>query len=305
MIIRTILGDISPSELNIVLGHEHIYAFPPPFVTDRDLYVDDMEASGRELADFRSIGGDAIVEMTTRDYNRDISKLITLSKQSGVHIVSATGFNKAKFANRMSSGMSEDEIADWMLSEVRDGIEGTSARAGVIKGASSLNGPDENELKVFRAAARAHLACNAPISTHTEKGTWATGQMELFIHAGVKPSRVLLGHLDLNPDIAYLREVAATGAYMGFDQFSKAKYLADERRIELVEELVSQGYGAQIILSHDLARRSDLRGYGGKPGFRHIPQTIRPNLISRGFDAELVADLCGHNARRFLSFEPI
>jgi phosphotriesterase-related protein len=171
VIVRTVLGDIRPEALGLTLGHEHVFARPPADVTDPDLRLDDEDKSIAELVSFRQAGGGSVVDMTTRDYGNDASALARISKAAGVHVIAATGFNKGKFADRLSADMTTAEIAAWMIGEVREGIAGTGARAGLIKASSGLDGPNTNERRVFEAAAAAHAATGAPISTHTEKGT--------------------------------------------------------------------------------------------------------------------------------------
>ena len=53
-----------------------------------------------------------------------------------------------------------------------------------------------DERKVFRAVGRAHLATNLPIFTHTGiPGKSALEQLDILEDQGVKPERVLIGHL--------------------------------------------------------------------------------------------------------------
>lgn len=303
MIVRTILGDIAPEALGATLAHEHVYAVPPSDVTDHDLRLDDEPRAVADLVAFREAGGGAIVDMTTRDYGRDAAVLARASEASGVHVVAATGFNKAKFADRISSRMTTGEIAAWMTAEVRDGIEG-GGRAGLIKAASSLNGAGEHERRVFEAATEAHAATGAPVGTHTEKGTWADGQIALLTGRGVPAASILIGHLDLNPDIAHLRDVAASGVHMGFDQFSKAKYLSDAARIDLIATLVDEGHGDRIMVSGDLARRSYLESWGGGPGHAWFLTGLPDAFAAAGIDRVRYMAMLTENPRRFLSFEP-
>ncbi len=302
MIVRTITGDIAPQQLGLTLGHEHVFARPPAEVTDPDLYLDDEECAAAELVAFRQAGGGAIIEMTTVDYGRDVAALARLARRTGVHVIAATGYNKGKFADRISSKLSTPAIAAWMIGEVRDGADGTAHPAGVIKASSSLNGPTADERRVFEAAAEAHRATGAPVSTHTERGTWALEQVELLGRFGVAPHRILVGHLDLRPDIGYLSEVAATGAFLGFDQFGKAKYLPDGERVRLIVALVAAGYGGRVIISGDMARRSYHVAYGGGPGLAHIPSTVLPALREAGLSDADVRQIGVLNPMHFLSF---
>ena len=311
-IIRTVLGDIAPSSLGLTLGHDHLMTHPPPDVTDQDLVMDDLAATIQELESFKNAGGAGLVEMTTVDYGRDAAELEQVSRASGVHVIAATGFNKGRFADRLTATKSLDEIVAWLVAEVQDGLnmfslaqpraESSRARAGIIKASSGLNGANPHELKVFEAAAQAHLATNAPISTHTEKGTWGLEQAQFFLEHQVTPQKVLIGHLDLKPDLVYLLEIAATGVNLGLDQFGKEKYLPDLDRINLVVKLCEAGFASQIILGGDMARKSYFKAYGGFPGLAHIPTTIRDMLEVAGIPSHA---MLFDNPRRWLAFDAI
>ncbi len=304
MIVRTVLGDIAPEALGATLSHEHVFACPPADVTDPDLRLDDEAASVAELAAFRAAGGGTVVDMTTLDYGRDAAALARISRAAGVHVVAATGFNKGRFADRISHDMTTDAITRWMIADVTTGIDGTRVRAGLIKASSGgLEGPGPDERRVFEAAAEAHHASGAPISTHTEKGRWADGQVALLTGLGVAPDRILIGHLDLNPDPGYLKEVAASGVFLGFDQFTKAKYLPDETRIALVAALAEAGHGPQLMISGDLARRSYWHVHGG-PGYRHFLGALADRFEALGVGAARYRGWLTDNPRRFFAFTP-
>lgn len=308
--IRTVLGDIAPEQLGLTLGHDHVFAAPPPDVTDPDLHIDEEAASIAEMKAFVEVGGSAMIEMTTVGYGRDTAALQRISRATGVHLIAVTGLSK--FADRLTEGRSVQTIASWMIAEVLEGVrpfspdqpvrEESNARAGVIKASSSLNGLSIPERKVFDAAIQAHHATGAPISTHTEKGTWALEQVELLLEGGVNPARVLIGHLDLKPDLAYLLEVASTGVNLGLDQFSKTKYLPDETRVYLIVKLVDAGYGRQILIGGDLARRSYWKHYGNPFGFTFIPLRVRVMLAQAGLTVEQINEILIQNPRRFLGF---
>lgn len=313
MIIRTVTGDIDPAALGITLGHDHVFTRPPADVSDPDLRMDDEGAATQECRRFRAAGGGAIVEMTTVDYGRDAAALARISAGAKLHLIAATGFNKGKFADRLTDSLTVEEIAAWMIAEITTGVCGErvggmaeargAIRCGLIKASSGMDAANPNELKVFAAAIQAHLATGAPIGTHTEKGTWVLEQAAIFRAGGVAPEKILLGHLDLKPDLGYLLEIAATGVNLSFDQFGKQKYLPDSERINLIGALAERGHGRQIILGGDMARRSYFTSYNGGPGLAHIPTTIAAALRER-IGAAALDDLLIHNPRRWLSFAP-
>jgi 5-phospho-D-xylono-1,4-lactonase len=302
--IRTVRGDIAPSELGVCYPHEHLLGRPPAETAGEDLALDDEQASLQELTWFKGAGGNAMVEMSTPDYGRDAAGLRRLSEASGLHIICASGYNKEKFSQPFLEGASVEELAGRFIREVRDGIEGTGVRAGVIKAASTLEQISPLAEKHIRAAARAHLATGAPISTHTEAGTMGFEQVELLRSEGVEPGKIIIGHMDRKLEWEHHRRVAETGVYLGFDQISKEKYYPDRMRIEFILRLTAEGFGKQILLSGDLARKSYLPAYGrgGGPGFTYILWRFVPWLREEGLAEEAVQDLLVNNPARVLQF---
>jgi phosphotriesterase-related protein len=296
-VIRTVTGDIDPADLGVCYPHEHVLGGPPGQPDDSDLVLTSIPAAVRELTWFREAGGRALVEMSPPDYGRDVAGLRRVSEESGVYIICASGFHKDQFSAPWVRDRTIDALTDRFIGEVHDGVDGTAVRAGVIKAASSLNRITPNEEKVFRAAARAHLATGAAISTHTEEGTMGLEQIDLLRAEGVPPERVIVGHVDRKLEWEYHLRLAQTGAYLGYDQISKEKYAPDSRRVEFILRLVAAGHGRQILLAGDLARRSYWPSYGtgGGPGLTYILWRFIPWLRSEGLPEQAVQDLLVHN----------
>lgn len=303
LIIRTVLGDITPDALGICLPHEHLYGQPPAEFSEPSLILDDESGATDEMRAFYQAGGRAIVEMTTPDYGRDAGAVQRISRASVVHVITATGHNKEKFSASYLQA-SIEEMTERFIREVTEGMDGTNARAGVIKASSTLNEISPLAEKLFRAAARAHHATGAPISTHTEAGTMALEQVEILKSEGVHPSHIIIGHLDRKLEIDYHLKLAATGVYFGYDQIGKAKYYPDEQRADSIIELVKVGYSKQILLAGDIARWTGWRKHGGT-GFTHILQNFVPLLRERGVLQAAIDDLLIHNPARVLAFEPV
>ena len=140
------------------------------------------------------------------------------------------------------------------------------------------------------------------ITTHTEMGTMALEQIALLRSEGVAPKHILIGHLDHKPELEYLCTVAQTGANLGIDQIGKEKYYPDSLRIELILALVAEGFGSQITLVGDLARKSYWPAYGQwcGPGLTYILWRFLPWLHERGLDVHhLTAMLVATPARLF------
>ncbi len=303
-IIRTVLGDINPADLGPCLPHEHLIGWPPGPAPDPDLMLDSEEAAIAELRRFRDAGGRAIADLTTPDYNRRADALGRIAAASGVHVIGVTGYNKETFSAPFLREASVEELAARFTADVVTGMDGTPHRAGMIKAASTLNAISPLAEKLFRAAARAHHATGAPVTTHTEAGTMALEQVALLTGEGVPPERIIIGHIDRRLEWEAVLRLAQTGVFFGFDQVSKEKYYPDSVRMDFILRLVAEGHGGQILLSGDLARRSYWGSYGaGAPGFTTIPARFVPALRERGFAA---ADtLMVDNPARALAFTPV
>jgi phosphotriesterase-related protein len=300
--VMTALGPIRPDELGFTLHHEHLIALVPALATeDPDLVLDDQEAALAELELFYGAGGRSIVDMSPADYGRDIKTISEVAAHSPVHIILVTGHHKDLHAVPYLGDASINQIAAQNIRDLTEGIGGTSTKAGVIKAGTSLDEITPVEDRVLRAAARAHLAAGAPISTHTERGTMALEQIEILREEGIDPGRVILGHLDHRLDEEYLRTILDTGAFVSFDQFSKVKYGRDEDRAAMVKSLVDAGYVNQLLISGDLARRSKLGAYGGEPGLTYFLDHVPLILMDAGLDAPTVRHLFVDNPARALT----
>lgn len=302
-IIRTVIGDIAPDELGVCLPHEHLLGCPPApyYQSDPDLILDDLEASTQEAKDLRWTGIDSLVEMTPIDYHRNPDGLKRISEQSKLNIICVTGYLKDKFCAPFVEEMSVDAIAQQMIADIQTGIDDTGIKAGVIKASSSLDTITTNEAKVFAAAAIAQQETGALISTHTEAGTMALEQINLLTNLGVQPNRILIGHLDRNMDWDYHRQVADRGVYFGYDQISKHKYYPDADRIDFIAFVSANGYESQLMLSMDLARRSDFATYGGQPGHTYFMKNFVPRLHDAGLPEEFINRLIRDNPRNALT----
>jgi phosphotriesterase-related protein len=304
-IIRTVLGDIPPSELGPCYPHEHLLGKPPHKNVESDLLLDNLQVTIHELNCFHEAGGKSIVDMTPSDYNRNVKGLQRVSKASGVHIIATTGMIKEATCTRFVDGRTVKYLADEFIADIKEGIDGTKIRAGVIKAGSSQGKITPNEEKVFQAAAIAHLATGALISTHTEGGTMGLEQIELLRSQHVDPHRVVIGHIDRLLDWEYHLNIARTGAYLGFDQISKEKYAPDSQRIQFILNLVAAGFGKQILFSGDFAKRSYWPSYqtGGGPGLTYILWRFLPWLRFAGLSEEAIKDIMVYNPATALSFE--
>jgi predicted metal-dependent phosphotriesterase family hydrolase len=303
--VMTALGPIAPGALGLTLHHEHVIAKPMDVgVKDPDLLLDSVDAAIAELEDAFFLGLRGIVDMTPADYGRDPESILWVAQRVPLHVIVVTGHHKHLHAAPWVGDKSVAEIAAQSIEEIRNGIGGTALRAGVIKAGTSLNEISEVEERVLRAAAQAHLATGAPISTHTDKGTMALDQIAILREEGVDPGRVVIGHLDFSLREDYLLRVLDTGAFISFDQVSKTKYAADEERAAMLAKLADKGHLSQLLISGDLARKSYWLAYEGGPGFRYLIESFPVTLMEAGLSAIEVRTILVENPEMALSTHP-
>lgn len=312
--IRTLNGDIKPNELGFTYSHEHIVCRPDYWVQkgEDDLLLDDKEKSKQDVADFKRHGGKAIVDATAIDYGRDVGAVKEISDELGLHIVGTAGFNKsflwdAKVKEELKpiigsyhtyaewiEQTSINELAEFVIREVEEGLEGTPFKAGQVKFGTGYNRISPLEEKTLRAVARAHHETKAPMHSHTEAGTMALEQIELLQSENVDLSYLSIGHMDRNPDPFYHEQVAKTGAFLSFDGIAKIKYAPESTRIQCILDLVEKGYENQILVSGDTARKSYYKHYDYGLGLEYIIAKWVPRFIAeanqKGFDGQRLID---------------
>ena len=80
-----------------------------------------------------------------------------------------------------------------------------------------------SNIACFEAAGEAHRQTGAPVACHLEMGTAAWEVLKVLEIAGVPSHRVMLSHVDRNPDPGLHVELAAAGAYIGYDGMARAR----------------------------------------------------------------------------------
>lgn len=304
-LIRTVRGDIDASSFGPAYIHEHLIT-EPRAGQGSDLHLDDPLRMAAELADFREAGGRGLLEATTPEFGRDPEGLRRLSESTGVHVVAVTGHQHEDFWRDVVDleGPDEAVLEHRFVRDLTEGMDGTATRAGAIKVGTSLDRITSAEAKVIRAAGSAHRTIGAPVVTHTTAGTMALSQLEALERAGVDPARICVGHLDSRLIWEEHLELARRGAFLGYDQISKDKYGSDEERARFIIRLIEAGFGDQICLGGDMARRSYHPFFGGGPGLTHILTSFSALLERGGLSREGWRSLLIDNPARLLAWRP-
>ena len=251
---------------------------------------------------FKECGGTLLVEATTLDYGRDPAAMARMSAEAGVPVVRGQRFQQGRLFPALGGDRRPlNRIADKLVRDVTEGMDGGPHKAGHLKSGGSYNFIHALEEKTTRAVARAHKETGAPIWLHTEAGTMGLEMLDLLEDEGVDLEAVVVGHSDRNPDPYYHAAIANRGATVQFDGVAKVKYHPDSTRIACAKALIEAGHASRLMISGDMGRASYLAGYGGGPGFAFIATKFIPRMRGEGIDDAVIDTIFTANPVRWLA----
>ncbi len=251
--IQGVLGPIDTADLGFTLMHEHVIIRSAGLSEQFPSTYPRAEVIARAtdcLAEARAHGVKTVVDLTPADLGRDVEAVAEVARRSGMQVVVATGIYWQP--PRYFQSRPPEAAAALFARDIAEGIAGTGIRAGIIKVATDETGLDRGVLTILRAAAMAHRATGAPISTHTN-ARMRTGvlQQEVFASEGVDLSRVVIGHSGDTTDLGYLRGLMARGSMIGMDRFGIDRFLPTADRVRVIADLCREGYAGSMVLGHD------------------------------------------------------
>ncbi|WP_319943772.1 phosphotriesterase family protein [Nocardia aurantia] len=286
------LGDIDPAEFGVCDAHDHLFIRTPKLPGQA---LDDAEAARAELVSFAGAGGRAVVQWTPWGMGGRLADLPGLSRDTGVHLVAATGLHQAAHYDPAELSTVYDDLAELFVRQLTE----PPVRAGMIKAAGDFHHAGEHSRHVLAAAAAAHHATGAPIGVHLEAGTAAPDVLGILCgEHNMPPASVILGHLHRSPDTRIHREVAAAGAYVQFDGPSRAHHATDWRLLDSLAALVDAGHADRILLGADTVTPS-MRATGEGPGMPFLVGGLRARIARELGDDVTTAVFVTNPARAF------
>jgi phosphotriesterase-related protein len=301
------------ARLGVVDSHDHLFLTTPALPGDE---FHDLERSTAEALEAKASGIGTIVDMTPIGLGRRPELLRAVANRTGLAVIAATGYHRDAHypPGHWVHAASVEALAQRILDDLHTGMhpsdwtepdaEPDEARAGAIKAGASYHHATDGERRRLEAAAIGSLRGGVPILVHCEIGTYGHEIVDILEGHGVTPRRIILAHLDRNPDAELHAEIAARGVYLEYDTMGRTKYRPDSEILDLVERVGEAGHGERLLLGQDLGRRSSFRAYGGGPGMRYLMQSFVPRLRRRIGDAATDAILESNPARAF-ALEPV
>jgi phosphotriesterase-related protein len=246
----------------------------------------DSDLMAAEVAKVKENGIACIVDAGHADSGRDINFLRQVAMKSGVPIVASGGFYSQPWYPPEIATMSEEQIVQALIKQADDDVLGAFGEIG------SWDEMTRDERKVFRAIGRAHVATNLPIYTHTGiPGKAAIEQLDILEDQGVKPERVVIGHLGnlVDNNVYVHKQICRRGAFVGFDRQGNN----DTQQIPMVMALIEAGFAKNLMFSADASS-----------GYSKTVTVFLPKLKAAGATDEVLRGIMNDNPRRFLAFVP-
>ncbi|WGM20291.1 hypothetical protein QEH68_20130 [Paenarthrobacter sp. OM7] len=316
--IRTVLGDREELPAGSVFGHEHLI-IDSPLIHDRfpHIHLYDVDTAVDEVSACRDAGAALMVDAMPVAAGRDAIRLAEISRRTGVDIISATGLHHDRYYGPLhwSNRVDMDDLVKLFVADLVEGIDEfdytgpvvrrSAYKAGIVKVATSGQTPDQRDLRNLEAAAHASNLTGAPILTHCEGGLGGLAQVEFLLAMGVRPGSIILSHVDKSHALNYLKELASSGVILELDQGLRQR----ERGLSSVTvcavySLVEEGFGHQIIVGTDGARRDLWASLGGAPGLSWLASEFPVLLKSAGLTDNAIQDIMRNNAISALSWRP-
>jgi 5-phospho-D-xylono-1,4-lactonase len=317
-VVRTVLGDVSTTDLGTVYAHEHLVLDSPLIAAAfPHILLDDVEAAVAEVSACRAAGVTTLVDAMPCSAGRDVLRLAEIAQRTGTHIVAATGLHHERYygPRHWTGRLTAEELANLFVADLVTGVDAfdytgpivrrTAHRAGLIKvatGGAAVSGRDR---LLIDAAGLAHARTGAPVLTHCEHGTGGLEQVAALAQAGVPADAVILSHVDKVTDVGYHRELASSGAWLEYDQALRTAGQPEPATVVLIRTLESEQLAGRILLGTDGARRTLWTAFTGGPGLAWLARDFPGVLRAAGVSDDTVRALFTANPARALALRPI
>ncbi len=338
--VMTVRGPVPPTDIGPTSMHDHVFldssvwwrpeSFEAPELTEvpmeirlgglarwnalgiRDnLLLDpgDYDSQVEEVGDFVRAGGSCLVDVTCEGLSPQPQLLRRLSERLDFHIVAGCGIYVEPAHPSWVRSADISEVAAFIDTQVRVGLDGTSVRPGIIGEIGTSDPPTADEEKVLRAAAHVGVATGTAVSVHlTAPGAHGRRVVEILAGEGLDPGRIVLGHMDEVLDRRYHLDCLGLGAVVEFDTFGFDGYFArlwktpsDADKMKALVGLLDDGFTRQLVVGHDVALKCQLKRFGGL-GYDHIPRRIAPALTDHmGVEQSAINAMLVDNPRRLLT----
>ncbi len=296
-IIMTVNGPVPASEMGITLTHEHVLV---DFIgADSTGYhrwnkEEVVKKVVPFLAEIQKYQVSTLVECTPAYLGRDPWVLKALSEQTGMHLVTNTGYYGAhnnRFIPAQFHQMSAEMVSHLWVEEFKNGIDGSGVRPGFIKIAvDNSDTLSAAHRKIITAAALTQQKTGMVIASHTGPDAPAFEQISVLQSHNIDPSCFIWVHAQLGTLEGNIK-AARLGSWVSLDNVNLKREPGSAYDVEWYAERIAAlkeaGFLHRVLISHDAGwyKPEEERG-GDFRGFTGIFTTLVPALKSLNFSKE-------------------
>lgn len=310
----TVNGTIHTSNLGHCQPHEHLYVNRTPASESNPLLrIDNLIASVSEVEAYIGSGGKTIVDAQPIGAGRNVRALVEISRQTGLNIISATGYHLPVFypTDHFINTASENKLYDIFMEEITNGMfaygtldnfdSKTTSKAGIIKAAINSEGITPAVRTKLTAAARAAADSGLAIMLHTDAGCDALTAVDLLSSCAVAPDKIIVCHVDRKIyDYSIHTNLAKEGVYLEYDTIGRFKYHDDASEIKLLQHMLDCGFVDNLLISLDTTA-GRMVSYGGEIGLSYLFETFIPLMQEYGISSEVCKRITIDNPAKALS----
>lgn len=305
--VMTVTGPVAVSKLGFTLVHEHVMVdFIGAGQTGKHRYNADevYEIALPFLSDLKKHKCSTFVDCTPAYVGRDVEVLQRLSKETGLNIVTTTGYYGARqeqFYPQYVFTETAEQIAARWIAEYENGIDGTTIKPGMIKCGVDNSPLTPAQRKTIEAAAITHMATGLTIGVHTGGGKAAVEEMEILKSRGVSLSAYIWIHAQNEKDTSFHIAAAKQGAWISLD----AVYPTDiDRYVEWAKLMKKEGLLQHVLFSQDSGWYHIGEPNGGEyEGYTTVFEKFLPALTRNGFTQEEIDLLFYTNPAKALAIK--
>ena len=301
-IVRTVLGDIPAQTLGPTMPHEYVQV---AFVEHDAFQANPADrAAARQamlpyLTELYALGCTGLIECTPSGLGRDPLLLQELSRDSGVHLLTNTGYYQWPWLPVAVETASIETLSAHFMADAANGLDGTGIRPGFIKIALSTADQPLSQLqeRILRAGLIAGKACGLTVAAHTIGDLPLLDALSVIGQEQFPANRFVWVHASTGTAVGRQTALDA-GINVEIDTISPDTL---EQDVRLVAELLASSFRDQILASTDRGWYDpSLKNQSIKP-FTWFWTDFLPALRAAGSSTQRIDQLVSENPARIFS----
>ena len=294
-LLMTVNGPLDSRQSGFILAHEHILVdfsgaenYNPAGWDPKKV----VQAVIPHLKELKEKGCDTLIDFTPEYLGRDPLLLNTLSKLSGLNILTNTGYYGAvnnKFLPPYVLNATAEELSKEWIEEFSHGIANTGIKPGFIKISVDPDSLSQMHQKLVKAACLTHLKTGLVVASHTGPAVPAFQQLEVLSEFGVHPSAFIWVHAQNETNKSNYLKAAELGAWVSLDGIQENNC---QQYLPWIEMMKKGGYFNRLLISQDAGWYEPGKAWSG-PGRKYtaIFNHLIPLLRNNGFTDDAINQL--------------